>query len=100
MRIPFAQRSTGRIVMQAFGKCALAAVTAAPLLLLGLDSTADNRATDRFQHTGVMPPEQAANAVTQADNFSEAPTGFDNRTNGFLKQGPAYDKLNEDNVVA
>jgi hypothetical protein len=47
------------------------------LLVPGLDSTADNRATDRFQHSGVMPVEQSTNAVTQADFFSEAPTGFD-----------------------
>lgn len=85
--------------MQALRRFALVAVTASPLLVLGLDSTADNRATDRFQHTGVMPAEQATNAVTQADFFSEAPTGFDNRTNGYLRQGPAYDSLNEDNVV-
>lgn len=85
--------------MQALRRFALVAVTASPLLVLGLDSTADNRATDRFQHTGVMPAEQATNAVTQADFFSEAPTGFDNRTNGYLRQGPAYDTLNEDNVV-
>lgn len=85
--------------MQALRRFALVAVTASPLLVLGLDSTADNRATDRFQHTGVMPTEQATNAVTQADFFSEAPTGFDNRTNGYLRQGPAYDTLNEDNVV-
>lgn len=85
--------------MQSLRRFALAAVTVAPLLILGLDSTADNRATDRFRHTGVMPTEQATTAVTQADFFSEAPTGFDNRTNGFLQQGPAYDTLNEDNVV-
>ena len=85
--------------MQALTRFALVAVTAAPLLLLGFDSTADNRATDRFQHSGTMPVEQSATAVTQADFFSEAPTGFDNRTNGFLRQGPEYDTLNEDNVV-
>jgi CxxC motif-containing protein (DUF1111 family) len=74
-------------------------MTASPLLILGLDSTADDRATTRFQHSGVMPAEQSTTAVTQADFFSEAPTGFDNRTNGFLRQGPAYDLLDEDNVV-
>src|SRR6188508_2302941 len=30
----------------------------------------------------------------------EAPTGFDNKTNGFLSQGPAFDTLNAANVVA
>jgi CxxC motif-containing protein (DUF1111 family) len=86
--------------MQALRRFALVAVTASPLLVLGLDSTADNRATDRFQHSGVMPVEQPITAVTQAEFFSEAPTGFDNRSNGFLQQGPAYDTLEESNVVA
>ena len=85
--------------MQALRRFALVAMTASPLLILGLDSTADDRATTRFQHSGVMPAEQSTTAVTQADFFSEAPTGFDNRTNGFLRQGPAYDLLGEDNVV-
>ncbi|HKR34402.1 MAG TPA: di-heme oxidoredictase family protein, partial [Steroidobacteraceae bacterium] len=85
--------------MQALRRFALAAMTASPLLILGLDSTADDRATTRFQHSGVMPAEQSTTAITQADFFSEAPTGFDNRTNGFLRQGPGYDTLNEDNVV-
>src|SRR5207237_3241734 len=30
----------------------------------------------------------------------EAPAAFDNRTNGFDPQGPAFDTLEEDNVVA
>ena len=32
--------------------------------------------------------------------FREAPTGFDNRTNGFDPQGPDFDALEEDTVVA
>src|SRR5205085_1079757 len=31
---------------------------------------------------------------------AEAPTGFDNLTNGFLPQGPDFNTINEDNVVA
>jgi CxxC motif-containing protein (DUF1111 family) len=34
------------------------------------------------------------------DAAAEAPTGFDNKTNGFDPQGPPYDSLNEDTVVA
>ena len=30
--------------------------------------------------------------------MQEAPTGFDNLTNGFLKQGPPYEKIKEGNV--
>ncbi len=33
-----------------------------------------------------------------ARHYTEAPTGFDNRTNGFDPQGPAFDTINEDNV--
>ena len=33
-------------------------------------------------------------------SVTEAPTGFDNLTNGFLQQGPPFETLNEDNVVA
>src|SRR4051812_27877741 len=32
--------------------------------------------------------------------FREAPAAFDNKTNGFDPQGPAFDTLNEDTVVA
>ncbi len=85
--------------MQALRRFALVAVTASPLLLLGLDSTADERATSRFQHSGRMPAETTTDAVTQADFFTEAPAGFDNRTNGFLRQGAPYDTIDEDNVV-
>lgn len=31
---------------------------------------------------------------------TEAPTGFDNLSNGFLQQGPPFETLNESNVVA
>jgi CxxC motif-containing protein (DUF1111 family) len=31
---------------------------------------------------------------------TEAPTGFDDRTNGYLPQGPDYDDIDEDTVVA
>jgi CxxC motif-containing protein (DUF1111 family) len=32
-------------------------------------------------------------------SFREAPAAFDNRTNGFDPQGPAFDNINEDTVV-
>jgi CxxC motif-containing protein (DUF1111 family) len=41
---------------------------------------------------------RSQNAATAA-NASEAPTGFDNKTNGFTEQGPPFEELNEDNVV-
>jgi CxxC motif-containing protein (DUF1111 family) len=48
----------------------------------------------------------ASGVATQATEprsggpFREAPAAFDNRTNGFDNQGPAFDTLDEDNVVA
>jgi CxxC motif-containing protein (DUF1111 family) len=33
-------------------------------------------------------------------NFTEAPSGYDNLTNGYLEQGPDYETLTEDTVVA
>jgi len=48
--------------------------------------------------SGVVPNSASAPASTQF--FREAPTGFDNLTNGFDPQGPAFDGLNENSVVA
>jgi len=66
---------------------------------------------ERFRATGVIDDEDVAvpRAVTGGGNgtrpagrngVTEAPTGFDSRTNGFSPQGPPYETLNEDNVVA
>ena len=51
----------------------------------------------RFTHDGTMRREAVAAFDTQRD--TEAPTGFDNRTNGFDPQGPPYDSIDEDSVV-
>jgi CxxC motif-containing protein (DUF1111 family) len=51
---------------------------------------------ERFNHDGLVDPEQSAPA---AEPPTEAPVGFDNVTNGFLEQGPAFDSINENNVV-
>ena len=42
---------------------------------------------------------QAATTTTTL-TVTEAPAAFDNKTNGYLTQGPAFDTLNEDTVVA
>jgi CxxC motif-containing protein (DUF1111 family) len=67
---------------------------------------------DRFRHSGRIAAEDpsplaaeaksdaTAAAVTTATTATEAPRGFDNRTNGFSVQGPAFDTLDEDNVQA
>lgn len=50
----------------------------------------------RFQHSGKLSSEAAA-PVAPA-NPTEAPTGFDNLTNGFTPQGPAFETLTKDTV--
>lgn len=54
---------------------------------------------DRFRHNGVIEDEDQI-GINNRRGVTEAPTGFDNLTNGFNEQGPPYDTLNEDNVVA
>jgi CxxC motif-containing protein (DUF1111 family) len=56
---------------------------------------ADGR-RERFTHRGGL--EQEEPTTPRGSTAREAPTGFDNRTNGFDPQGPAYDSINEDNV--
>jgi CxxC motif-containing protein (DUF1111 family) len=57
---------------------------------------------ERFKPRGTLDSEGQAGAEELVVNasVSEAPAAFDNVTNGFTVQGPAFDKLNEDNVVA
>ena len=52
----------------------------------------------RFRHSGHTSPESPRPDST--DRFTEAPTGFDNKTNGFLPQGASFDRITADNVVA
>jgi CxxC motif-containing protein (DUF1111 family) len=55
---------------------------------------------DRMRpHSGVL-DEDAPDAEGTRRDATEAPTGFDNQTNGFNEQGPDFETLNEENVVA
>ena len=55
----------------------------------------------RFTHDGNIDPEIPGDLrITAEIRATEAPAAFDNLTNGFTVQGPAFDTLNEDNVVA
>jgi CxxC motif-containing protein (DUF1111 family) len=54
---------------------------------------------DRFQRQGTIDAEDPASPGPRAP-ATEAPTGFDNLTNGFTEQGPPFESLNEDNVIA
>ena len=55
---------------------------------------------DRFRHNGLMEDEDRAVVGEPKSDAKEAPTGFDNLTNGFSEQGAAFETLNADNVVA
>jgi CxxC motif-containing protein (DUF1111 family) len=85
--------------------------------LAGLSWSADTQ-QDRFRRLGPLLPEAPAANVGLASDapvqrsattdagarataiFSEAPTGFDNQTNGFSPQGAPFDTIDEDNAVA
>ena len=63
---------------------------------------AQTTSVDRFRVIGTTDNEEptAAEATRlPVRTFTEAPTGFDSLTNGFLPQGPAFDTLEEHTVV-
>lgn len=76
------------------------------LACVGFVDTADAESPrDRFGTSGTLENESgplltARTASTSAPALapSEAPTGFDNLTNGYLPQGPDYDTIDEDTV--
>jgi CxxC motif-containing protein (DUF1111 family) len=69
------------------------------LAALGATLLAHGANTQRIVQPSQATTEAVQSAVT-ANRYTEAPTGFDNKTNGFNPQGPAFDTINEDNVVA
>ena len=68
--------------------------------VISIASSQSNRQNrrDRFRHNGVIEDEDRS-ALGRSD-ATEASTGFDNLTNGFTDQGPPFEELNEDNIVA
>ncbi len=58
----------------------------------------DSMRRARFTHDSIVDPE--APSVRALSAAMEAPTGFENLTNGFNEQGPAFDTLDEDTAVA
>jgi CxxC motif-containing protein (DUF1111 family) len=73
----------------------LALASMAPAILQGQSPGRGDRLRPR---TGVV-DEDAPDAESTRRHATEAPTGFDNQTNGFTEQGPDFGSLNEDNVV-
>jgi CxxC motif-containing protein (DUF1111 family) len=77
-----------------------AAVLAGSALAAG-SADAQTNQNQRFAAKGSTPNEEATAAEAArlpSRTFTEAPTGFDNLTNGFLPQGMAYDLITEDTV--
>ncbi len=65
-----------------------------------LSSQADSKSRkERFRHSGPIENEDAADEDEKRVAATEAPTGFDNLTNGFTEQGPPFETINEDTVV-
>ena len=55
---------------------------------------------DRLRHNSVIEDEDRSAFGNPNSDATEAPSGFDNLTNGFTEQGAPFETLNEDNVVA
>lgn len=73
--------------------CGLILMSATP------DPAAADKRTDPFAHRGTMDAEGPDETTSRRRLFyTEAETGFDNQTNGYLSQGPPYDDLTEENV--
>jgi CxxC motif-containing protein (DUF1111 family) len=79
-------------------KHATHAALLAGMAIAGAVSVALAANEQRFRHSGSTAPESPR--TDSADRLAEAPTGFDNRTNGFLAQGAPFDEITEENVVA
>ena len=55
---------------------------------------------ERFTQNGVLGNEGPSSYPNSPSDATEAPTGFDNLSNGFLPQGAAFDTLNGTNIVS
>ena len=91
------------------GSARLASAAGIIILAAGSWTVIDSQSTDearrqRFTAVGTLdreaPLQTGTPTLSAALAPGEAPTGFDNKTNGFSPQGPAFDTIDEDNVVA
>ena len=78
--------------------------TTAMIMAAATVSTDAQPSRERFRIRGQTDTEQdsaddARGGRPSEPRITEAPTGFDNETNGFLPQGPPFDSIDEDNVV-
>ncbi len=85
------------IVSVTFGTVAIA-TTLLVVTVEGQSRAKDHRIESFVPKRGAA-PEGPARLVERPITDRAAQTGFDNLTNGFARQGPDFEKLNEDNVV-
>src|SRR5262245_28971045 len=89
-------RRSGRVVSNIVTCLAAAALLTSVAIATSQDR--DERLRQRLTPTTVVDPEEATGPQTLVGP-TEAPTGFDNVTNGLDPQGPPFDSLDEDSVV-
>jgi len=85
--------------LRRYGTITIALATLAatiPSLVASQEGSADR--SNRFRRHGTSQIEAASEGGRRPRRAREAPTGFDNLTNGYLPQGPAFDTIDEDNV--
>ena len=63
----------------------------AALVTMAATTVAAGGNGERFRHSGRVHAESSQDTTQLAsrDRYTEAPSGFDNRTNGFTRPGPA-----------
>ena len=92
---------THRLAFASLFAVALAVGAVSPALLQGqLPGSSRPAQGDRFRPRSPIEDEDAPDSDTNRSGATEAPTGFDDQTNGFTPQGPNFESLNADNVVA
>ncbi len=84
----------------------LFATAVASILLVGLEidnalsQGAARTNAERLRQRGAAVDPEELPSIGAKSAPTEAPTGFDNLTNGFTEQGPPFESLNENNVMA
>jgi CxxC motif-containing protein (DUF1111 family) len=87
-------------------KVKLLLILASLLMLIGVALSGQFPRNEKFQHNGKIDRELLSDASSghrsggNGSGPQEAPTGFDNLTNGFDEQGFIYENINSRNVVA
>lgn len=71
--------------------------SSACVVLAAASADAEDR-RERFRRDGSAAAESPTQSSVTRTQITEAPTGFDNRTNGYLRQGPLFETIDEETV--